>query len=67
METLITRKQKQIIRRFVEKTYEYINGRDVRCHADGRVSVHVDAMPNTNQPGRIFAGWDTYLLLASGK
>lgn len=62
----MTRKEKQIIRGYVEKTYEYINGRDVRCHADGSVSVYVDKMPNTNQPGRIFAGWDTEILRTSG-
>lgn len=56
---------KQQIRDYVEHQYAYINGRNVRCHADGSVSVHVDAMPNTNDPGRIFAGWDTELLRAA--
>jgi len=62
----MTRKEKHIVRRNVEIQYAHINGRDVRCHADGRVSVRVDAMPNTNQPGYIFAGWDTEILRTSG-
>ena len=57
--------EKQQIRRYVEDQYTHVNGRDVRCHADGSVSVSVDAMPNTNTPGRIFAGWDTELLRAA--
>jgi len=58
----MTRSEKQQIRRYVEDQYAHVNGRNVRCHRDGSVWVHVDAMPRTNQPGRIFAGWDTWLL-----
>jgi len=58
----MTKSEKKQIRTYVERKFEYINGRDVRIHADGSVSVQVDTMPNTNQPGRIFAGWDTELL-----
>lgn len=62
----MTRKEKQQIRRNVERQYAYVDGRNVRCHADGSVSVYVDKMPNTNQPGRVFAGWDTEILRTSG-
>ena len=62
----MTRSEKQQIRRYVEDQYAHVNGRNVRCHADGSVWVHVDVMPRTNnQPGRIFAGWDTWLLEAA--
>jgi hypothetical protein len=57
--------EKQQIRDYVMAEYAHINGRNVRCHADGRVSVRVDAMPNTTQAGRIFVGWDTELLRAA--
>lgn len=57
--------EKQQIRDYVVSQYAHLNGRDVRCHADGSVSVHVDAMPNTTQAGRIFVGWDTELLRAA--
>jgi hypothetical protein len=57
--------EKQQIRDYVMAKYAYINGRNVRCHADGSVTVHVDAMPNTNDQGRVFAGWDTELLRAA--
>ena len=59
----MTKSEKQQIRRYVEDQWAHVNGRNVRCHADGSVWVYVDAMPRTNnQPGRIFAGWDTWLL-----
>ena len=54
--------EKQQIRRYVENQYAHVNGRNVRCHCDGSVWVYVDKMPRTNEPGRIFAGWDTWLL-----
>ena len=54
--------EKQQIRDYVESQYAHVNGRNVRCHADGSVWVYVDKMPRTNEPGRIFAGWDTWLL-----
>lgn len=57
--------EKQQIRDYVMAKYAHINGRNVRCHADGSVTVHVDAMPNTNDQGRIFVGWDTELLRAA--
>ena len=57
--------RKKQIRDYVERQYAHVDGRNVRCHADGSVTVSVDAMPNTNQPGRIFAGWDTELLEAA--
>ena len=57
--------EKQQIRRYVEDQYTHVNGRNIRCHADGSVSVYVDEMPNTNQEGRVFAGWDTELLEAA--
>lgn len=62
----MTRKEKQIIRGKVERQYAYVDGRDVRIHKDGAVSVYVDEMPNTNQAGRIFSGWDTEILRAAG-
>jgi hypothetical protein len=57
--------EKQQIRDYVRSQYAHLNGRNVRCHADGSVSVYVDEMPNTNQEGRVFAGWDTELLEAA--
>ena len=61
----MTKSEKQQIRDYVMAKYAHINGRNVRCHADGSVDVLVDAMPNTTQAGRIFAGWDTELLRAA--
>ena len=56
----LTLTQKRIVGRFVRDSYE--GARNLRFEADGAVSVTVDAMPNTNEAGRIFAGWDTDLL-----
>ena len=61
----MTKSEKQQIRDYVGSQYAHLNGRNVRCHADGSVTVSVDEMPNTNQAGRIFAGWDTELLRAA--
>ncbi len=58
----MTRSEKKQIRKYVESQWTHVNGRNVRCHADGSVSVHVDTMPNTNQAGRIFVGWDVDFL-----
>jgi hypothetical protein len=61
----MNKSEKQQIRDYVVSQYAHLNGQNVRCHADGSVSVLVDAMPNTTQAGRIFAGWDTELLRAA--
>ncbi|HNH16427.1 MAG TPA: hypothetical protein PK225_14185 [Azonexus sp.] len=58
----LTITEKRIVGRYVRETYESRNPRDVRFGNDGAVSVMIDEMPNTNQPGRIFVGWDTDLL-----
>ena len=58
----LTQAQKKQIRHCVMNQYAHLNGRNVRCHADGAVTVHVDAMPRTNEPGRIFVGWDVDFL-----
>ena len=58
----MTRKQRALVRGLVLRRYAYIGGSRVQVAADGAVSVFVDRMPNTNLPGRIFAGWDVDLL-----
>jgi len=58
----MTRKQRALVRELVLRRYAYIGGSRVQVAADGAVSVYVDRMPNTNFPGRIFAGWDIDLL-----
>jgi hypothetical protein len=40
----------------------YEGCRNIRYGEDGAVTCTVDEMPNTNQPGRIFAGYDKDLL-----
>lgn len=61
----LTMTEKREIGRYLRTRYESTNGRNVRFADDGAVSIMVDAMPNTNQAGRIFAGWDTELLKES--
>lgn len=56
----LTTNEKRIVGRHIRN--RYAGARNIRFGADGAVSVTVDAMPNTNVPGRIFAGWDTELL-----
>jgi len=56
----LTLAQKRMIGRHLRD--KYTDGSAVRFAQDGSVSIMVDEMPNTNQPGRIFAGWDTELL-----
>ena len=59
----LSAKEKRAVRSHVLDKYASRNPRAVRFDADdGSVSVTVDEMPNTNQPGRIFAGWDLELL-----
>jgi len=58
----MTATEKRAIKAHVLAKHAARNPRAVRFDADGSVSVMVDAMPNTNQPGRIFAGWDSELL-----
>lgn len=59
---MLTMTEKREIGRCLRNRYESTNGRNVRFADDGAVSIMVDAMPNTNQAGRIFAGWDAELL-----
>ena len=61
--TMLTMTEKREIGRYLRNRYEATGGRNVRFADDGAVSIMVDAMPNTNQPGRIFAGWDKDLLI----
>jgi hypothetical protein len=51
------------IETYLVAKYDYCgNPLKMRIAKDGAVSIIVDNMPNTNQEGRIFAGWDTELL-----
>lgn len=59
---MLTMTERREIGRYLRTRYESTNGRNVRFADDGAVSIMLDAMPNTNQPGRIFAGWDSELL-----
>jgi hypothetical protein len=61
-DTMLTLSEKREVGRYLRERYESTNGRNVRFADDGAVSIMVDAMPNTNQAGRIFAGWDSELL-----
>ena len=55
--TTLTLTEKRKIGQLVRDSLVSRNPRNVRFDDDGGVSVMVDEMPNTNQPGRIFAGW----------
>lgn len=59
---MLTMTERREIGRYLRTRYASTNGRNVRFADDGAVSITVDAMPNTNRPGRIFAGWDSELL-----
>lgn len=54
--------EKREIGKHLRSKYEYTNGRNVKFANNGSVTIMVDQMPNTNKPGRIFAGWDDELL-----
>lgn len=58
----MTRNEKATIREYILDYYSNKSPEGVRIAADGAVTVQVDPMPNTNQAGRIFAGWDTELI-----
>lgn len=58
----LTMGQKRMIGRYLRDRFVDQNGRDVRFDREGAVSIMLDQMPNTNVPGRVFAGWDTDLL-----
>ena len=58
----LTMTEKREVGRYLRNRYESTDGRNVRLADDGAVSIMVDAMPNTNQAGRIFVGWDSELL-----
>ena len=60
---MLTITEKRTVGQYLREKYEYVNGRNVRFDRDGAVSIMVNEMPNTNQPGRIFAGWDDDLLV----
>lgn len=57
---MLTLTEKRKVGKMLRDRYD--NARNVRFANDGAVTVTVDTMPNTNQGGRIFAGWDTGLL-----
>lgn len=57
---MLTMSEKRKVGQILRNRYE--GARNIRFETDGAVNVTVDRMPNTNQPGRIFAGWDTELL-----
>lgn len=58
----LTQSQKKQVRQLAVAEYAHLNATSPRIAKDGAVSVHVDAMPNTNQAGRIFVGWDVDFL-----
>ncbi len=58
----MTMTEKRKISRYLRDYYSDSDPKNVRFADDGAVTVHVDPMPNTDQAGRIFAGWDTELL-----
>lgn len=45
------------VRQYVLNEYEGRDPVNVRIGRDGSVSVWVDRLPNTDQAGRMFAGW----------
>lgn len=57
---MLTIAEKRKIGKLLRDRYE--GARNIRFGLDGSVTVTVDRMPNTNQTGRIFAGWDTDLI-----
>jgi hypothetical protein len=59
---MLTLSEKREIGRYLRERYASTNGRNVRFADDGAVTIMVDKMPNTNQAGRIFAGWGSELL-----
>jgi len=59
----MTLKEKRTIGAYLRAKYDSTS--QIRIAQDGAVSIHVDQMPNTNQAGWIFAGWDTELLSES--
>lgn len=58
----MTNREKSLIRKYILNKHSDQGADSVRIHADGAVSVRLDKMPNTNQAGRIFAGWAEDLL-----
>ena len=40
----------------------YNTNSQIRVDDEGGVTIRVDQMPNTNQEGWMFAGWDSELL-----
>lgn len=62
---MLTLLEKRKVGRYLRDKYAYTDGRNVRFASDGLVTIMVDEMPNTNEQGRIFAGWDDELLQAS--
>ncbi len=56
----MTNTEKRLIGKYLREIYNVTT--QVRFTPGGAVNVRVDPMPNTNQAGWIFAGWDTELL-----
>jgi len=55
---MLTKNEKAKIR----KHFEEDGVESVRIMADGSVTGIKDPMPNTNERGRVFLGWDTEIL-----
>ena len=55
---MLTRKEKEKIRKYFEDE----GVESVRITSDGSVTGIKDPMPNTNDRGRVFLGWDTEIL-----
>ena len=58
----MNKSDRQIIRDRITDLSDSYEAGTVRIGADGAVSVIADPMPNTNERGRIFVGWDTEVL-----
>jgi hypothetical protein len=57
---MLSLQEKRQVGNYLRNKYDTTS--QIRVAEDGAVTIHVDQMPNTNQSGWIFAGWDTELL-----
>jgi hypothetical protein len=57
---MLSLKAKRQIGKYLRTKYDTKS--QIKIDKDGAVSIFVDKMPNANQSGWIFAGWDTELL-----
>ena len=57
----VSLQEARLIGQYLRAQHDYIVGQ-IHIDNDGAVTAIADPMPNTNQRGRIFCGWDTELL-----